>query len=138
MNEELANTANIALKGIIDSVTATKDFVLAELPEVVEQLLIWKMAESLVWCVVGVLALLAIAVNASKLIAYGKNVGWQDYTRNEEGDRQATNLKPWLYFTIIGTAIAAPIACLTVNIAWLQIWIAPKVYLLEYASELVK
>jgi hypothetical protein len=38
----------------------------------------------------------------------------------------------------IGCASGAIISAMLINIEWLQIWIAPKVWLLEYAAQLVK
>ena len=128
MNEELANTANIALKGIIDSVTATKNFVLAELPEVVEQLLMYKAFDhslGVVFCL-----LLSFAT------AYGLRFVYKKHEDNPRSD--------WYIALTFGCVFGVPAIILMVYMCFysfskvIQIWIAPKVYLLEYASELVK
>jgi len=127
MEEELQKTANEALKGIIEGVASAKEFILAELPEVVQQLLMWKAAESLIVFVICFSILLAAWVNLAFLIRY---------LRKE--DFAESIAIPWaivsLFLTILGTAIPLDI----INLDWLQIWIAPKVYLLEYAASLVK
>ena len=61
--EKLENTANEALRLIIDNAAAAKDFVLAELPDVVKQLLMWKMAEALMYIIIfGILFLSLVAL----------------------------------------------------------------------------
>ena len=44
MNEELTDKLQGALVGLIDSATSAAAFVADEIPEVLEQLLMWKMA----------------------------------------------------------------------------------------------
>ena len=125
--EELENTANEALRLIIDNAAAAKDFILAELPDVVQQLLIWKFCESLAYCVPAMLIVVAI-------IAWVRFVKkrWQEIKDNE----------PVVVFGGILSCVTIIVGLLIsiklINLTWLQIWLAPKIYVIEYASTLVK
>ena len=125
--EELENTANEALRLIIDNAAAAKDFILAELPDVVQQLLIWKFCESLACCVPAILIVVAI-------IAWVRFVKkrWQKIKENE----------PVVFFGGILSCVTIIVGLLIsiklINLTWLQIWLAPKIYVIEYASNLVK
>jgi hypothetical protein len=122
MNEELQS----ALAKIIETTIQAKDFCLEQAPDLINQLLAWKFAISLIWFVVG----LVIFSFTPILFKMAKD-GWSDIDAE------------WAEFKCIcgstGTFFI-PVAglCLVLNnLAWLQIWIAPKVYLLEYASALI-
>ena len=117
MNEELQVTLNDALVGIITDVTATKDFIVSEAPEVIEQLLTWNMCISLAFFVVW---LLVISVFVFYLVRGIRN-HW-------DGDG------------IMALMFGSVLSLLGVvgSTSWLQILIAPKLYLLEYAASLVK
>jgi len=128
MKEELENTANEALRAIIDNAAAAKDFILAELPEVVQQLLMWKMIESILSMVVSILCC---------LIAVGVNV-WQFKVVKKHWERiTSESAEPFLMFNVLQLFWILPI-CLLFSMTWLKILIAPKVYLLEYATHLVR
>jgi len=129
MNTELDQTANEALRALIDNAASAKEFILAELPEVVQQLLIWKTAESIAYCV------LSIAFALIPILA----VSWQWKNREEhlESDIVAHS-DGLIYMLNLFLIVPVVIAGAKWNLVWLQIWLAPKVYLLEYAADLVK
>ena len=116
MNENLNN----ALVELINSALVAKDFVLGELPEVINQLLLWKAVEN------GVMAVMFI-IPAFLLFKTAKY-----YWKTEKYDKEI----PTLLFGCLGLipTIGVVVSILTV----LQIWIAPKVYLIEYAAQLAK
>jgi len=132
MTEELAQKANEALIEIINGAIATKEFVIEQAPDVVEQLLMWHMTMSLVWFSLGaLLAASMIWFIAALIRACRENA--------EEG----------VIFALMdgteGGILAAPIILTPIsivvafaNLSWLQILIAPKLYLIEYAANLVK
>jgi len=99
-SEQLENTANEALRAIIDNAAAAKEFILAELPEVVQQLLMLR------------------------------------YIAKENSDDNVAI--PWGFSSVFITIFGLMVPLMSINMDWLQIYIAPKVYLLEYATSLVK
>jgi len=149
MNEELQKALAEIIIGALETAEQTKAFVLAEMPDVVQQLLAWKMAQSLI------ISVLWVGVFAGAITF----VWWKFAPRPKQKliDRLATlpengcsrdrateqfnedNTERWiacLTVTVFCTPIAVAVFC--TNLDWLQIWLAPKVYLIEYAASLVK
>ena len=120
-NDALENTANEALKGMIEASTSASSWVISELPEVVDQLLKWKFIESLAFFVIGVVLLLSavavMGVNARKECATPEFIA-----------------SSFVYVILSGIISLSIISC---NLDWLQILLAPKVYLIEYASQIL-
>ncbi len=126
-SEQLENTANEALRAIIDNAAAAKEFILAELPEVVQQLLMWKAAESIVECLIGITGIVIPLLF----------VRWQFKNRVKHLKVLSGGGEP-IYALNTLLLLPAGIGFSVINLVWLQIWIAPKVYLLEYAASLIK
>jgi len=127
MNSELQSTLNDALVSVIEGAATAKDFILAETPEVVEQLLAWHLFKYGLLMGVGVLLLLSVGIY------------WRFVVKKWEWMERNCIEVVFVVGGAVGTAFATIIAfseC--INITWLQILIAPKLYLLEYAASLVK
>lgn len=119
----MKETLNEILQRMMATVDKGIDFLSAELPEVVMQLLLWHGVYSLVWFSLG-LGVMGICARLFYKL-WGNPNDWDD-----EGH---TILMGFLgIFSIIGGIVAI---C---NLTWLKILIAPKLYLLEYAASLVK
>ena len=128
---ETANKANEVLAAILEKAMATAEktgtFLQEQAPDVVQQLLTWKLAEYAICtvvfaacCVGGVYLLCKVANSISK-----------------KGGHEDT----WEFVgALVGifTTIPAGIATVHHGLVALQIWLAPKVYLIEYAASLVK
>ena len=122
MNEQLQK----ALGELLDKSLNAVDFMVSELPEVVQQFLIWKMWESLIWFIFGIFILSAIIIVNKK--TWPKV--WK-LTCEHEAPVFLANV-----FLSVFAFLFALIECF--NITWLQILIAPTVYLIEYATSLSK
>lgn len=128
MNEELQKV----LAELIGSTIEAKAFLLAELPDVIQQLLWWHGLKSGL-SFVAAIAIAAIYARTVKWLFSGVgnknhsfykiNGGWDD------GDAIAMSL-------ILSLPSLIPFVCFW-SIDWLQILIAPKLYLIEYAAKLV-
>jgi len=121
LNEALALLINTALEGVDASV----GFLQAELPDIVQQLLTWHFVESLIYFTVGTVLL-------SILLVIDIMVG--RWVVKEEDDEV---LFMYLIPGCIGRLILYIVPLAFLNITWLQIWVAPKVWLLEYAAKLL-
>lgn len=155
MNEELQQ----ALAELITKSTAVAGDALAftqdQLPDVVQQLLVWRGVYSLVMFVAGALLLVAASLCAKAAMrkraeaiaqaeeAYRNGEAW---TRMFNGlSTTSTRYDSIMVFggapTMVMASVSAAMAIAgmtMVNLEWLQIWLAPKVYLIEYAANLVK
>ena len=142
MNEQLQQALAQVIEKATDGVQSGVSFLSAELPDVIHQLLMWKMIESLVMCIAGITLLSVMTYILIKYSGVGAKIKdsdsrWKTHqitlTHDAEGD-----IAPWIPVTITIPVLAALGCASLVNIDWLKIWIAPKVYLIEYAASLVK
>ena len=134
-----------SVAGDITNATGTAlDFLATEIPDVVQQLLVWHAIESFIWFFLGVLLL------AAPWLVY-----WRWGGRGEPAEpahsgeaRYRGTLTHSCYgrvnedalfaFILVGTTATIIGATLTmVSLDWLKILVAPKLYLLEYARVLV-
>ena len=139
MNETTPTIQNTLEKALIKSIdgiekTGTEliEALYQQAPEVVEQLLMWHGVESLIQCSVAILAL-AIPFGYYKIAIYF----YQKFEIAKEIDQSHF----WIPNILIGImAISSSLAyfIININIKWVKIWLAPKVYLLEYLTEMVK
>ena len=125
MSEELLNDA---LRGVMETVRETKDFVLEQAPEIVQQLVTYHYIYSLCCVLAGVLFILL----SVSLIGYGVFNGikcrWDD-----------KKCEKYLPFIIIGCIASVPgIATFFVNLPYfLKVSLAPKVFILEYFARMI-
>ena len=120
MNEELQKALGELLNKANNGIDAASGFLAAELPDVIQQLLMWNIWHSIIW---GVLYFLCFSVclwGSVKCIRYTM----------KEPELTVANIFP------IGGAILFSLCSIDEFSTALQIWIAPKVWLLEYASKL--
>lgn len=121
-----------SIDGIQKTGTELVEALYQQAPEVVEQLLMWHGIESLIQCVVGILCLSFIFVHykiARKVYEKNGVSEWDD------------SFYYWLVTVVSGifvSVLSFGTMVNLVNLKWLKIWLAPKVYLLEYLADLVK
>jgi len=128
MNENLQNALVEILIRAISGIDSSVAFMQAELPDVVHELLLWYGVKGILMCFIGVT--LIVAMVKVDILAFKK-------MRNS-GDFDFMDVA--FFYGAIGSIVRLvylfPIGML--NLEWLQIWIAPKIWLMEYAAELVK
>lgn len=123
MNEALAEIILSALR----TAETAQEFVLSEMPDVISQLLMWKAAESLIFCIIGLILL--VFLGSYWLMVYKRWSKWVADKKDYE-----FNAAMFGGFATLGLGI---VIANIINTTWLQILIAPKVYLIEYAAELL-
>lgn len=122
MNDELQKMISDLLSKPLSGVDKTIDFLTGEIPLYVQELLMWHGVYSFVEFVFGLCVLILIPVSCKAVHNGVKNKGWDDESYLELGFG--------LIFLVIFSVIY-------INLTWLQIWIAPRVFLVEYAAKLV-
>jgi hypothetical protein len=111
-----------ALTEILNGVLSAKDFMLAELPDVVQQLLLWKFYYHLSHVILGFLFVALVFFIRYKCSTLES---WNPRTDD-------------LFSYVVATVVSFFTILITFNLTWLQVWLAPKVYLIEYAASLAK
>jgi len=138
MNGQLESKLVELIEKTVQSLEATTSFFSAQLPEYVHQLLTW----NLIYYSLKAAAALTFTVVAAKMISQHCGKGEviesdsdsgetrkETLTHDSEGDLHAGSL------VVLVVAVVLLIVLLkTFNLVWLQILIAPKVWLLEYAN----
>ncbi|MBO5392241.1 MAG: hypothetical protein J6A65_10660 [Pseudomonas sp.] len=131
MNEQLQQALASILGKTMQGVEAGVSFLSTEIPDVIHQLLVLKMAQS----VVG--AVLLVATISAYLWSLKFATKWFKAERDKSyGSAEA----PVIIWTALGALFFfIPLFELYKRISdILQIWLAPKIYLIEYAASLAK
>lgn len=138
MNEQLQQALAAILNKTMAGVEAGVSFLSAELPDVIQQLLIWKAAQSLVISIGGLLLVVATSVFVRKQSRRIKNQDGYGYRANLVFDGSG-DVHPGIIGVIFGAAFGWGFGVAgMLDLTWLQIWLAPKIYLIEYAASLAK
>lgn len=128
MNEQANKILADLLQKASNGIDAAVSFSQAQIPDVIHQLLMWNFAESIIFSLTGVLLFLLAQYLTFRIFKYLRKEWEGDYFSDHP---EAILLSmAWLLINFI------PITLL--DLSWLKIWIAPKLYLIEYAAHLVK
>jgi hypothetical protein len=129
MNEALMNNAKELLNVIITDAIAVRDFIISETPDVIQQLLAWNMTYSLVRLAVSILIFVCFAIGLFH------HIRWIARHFNDADE----NLIISNILCVATYSIPSVIATIVFfNLTWLQIIVAPKIYLIEYAANMAK
>lgn len=134
------------LERAVAGVDAAVEFSKAEIPDVVRQLLLWHFAENLIYFVIGLALLGVAAYGLWRVFRIRPEVLRQEEDRfgdprtiykstfwfDRDGDSTGAHMLVVLAIIPIGLGLGA------MNVQWLKIWLAPKLYLLEYGASLLK
>ncbi len=126
MDKQLQQAVSSLIEKSLSAFEAGADFMAAQLPEVVQQLLLWHLALSATKAAAAVLLLVVLVVATYK--GHKWAMACKGYT------------DPWFFFTmgsVIGWSLGTIGMTAFWNLTWLQIWVAPKIFLIEYAARMV-
>lgn len=130
MNEQLQESLATLLTKTLQGIDASTAFLKAELPDVIQQILMWYAVSSGIYMALGLLILLVWVVCERYCFKYICNK-YEEYQEREDC--------LWYGYIQVGSLIRILPTYLTiklVNLEWLQILIAPKLWLIEYAAQL--
>lgn len=112
------------------------DFLVAEVPEVLEQLVMWYGVKSGLLCLIGVIGLIFTVRFIKRNSGCGKQKDDGKYRYTLTHDSYGT-VGPHCLALVASLAPFIGFYCL-LNLEWLQILIAPKVWLIQYGAELTR
>jgi hypothetical protein len=137
--EKTLQSLDASLSTLIDGTTEKGakliEFLYAQAPDVIAQLLLFHGVESAVKCFIGVLLIIG-----GPLAIYFAGKKYYNFLG---GDEKGTEEEPTFWIPTIFASLIIAIPSLIngwqmVNLTWLKIWIAPKVYLLEWIANVAK
>lgn len=124
MNKELLDQLLPIAEKAKEGVFGAVEFLEQQAPEVINELLWWKGITSFLWWAAAVVFIVVYAVCAKRL--------WEWIDKQNDTDATMVGL-------ILSAVTLIPAAIsLFVNTAWLQILIAPRLYIIEYVGKLLK
>lgn len=138
MNEELQKAIALLMDKTIQGVGTSLDFLSDEIPDYIQQLLLWYGVKSALLFLLGVVMLVLII--KLERFTYLLLVEHHTDTRYEEVkvDMKEVYFMYLFPFSIIRLPLYMFNGSLLCNTDWLYIYVAPKVWLVEYAMNLAK
>lgn len=124
MNDQLQQALGAAIGKATTAVEAGASFLAAEIPDVIRQLLLWKAISSAIYFLLS-MALIGLVVWGARFAAR-----WAAKQSGDDG--------VFAVLGIIPASVVLGIAAMLFSLDWLQILVAPKFYLVEYAAQLVR
>jgi hypothetical protein len=124
MNEQLQAAVTELINRSLVGIDKAVDFLNAEMPDVVRQLMAWHFTVSLVQFLAGATGLVFIWV------------GFKVFLVKTKGKNTIDDL---VFVTTIPSGLSIlPVVLMFTSLDWLKITIAPKIWLIEYAASLAK
>ncbi|EGT5207341.1 TPA: hypothetical protein JD203_15700 [Cronobacter sakazakii] len=149
MNEQANKILVDLLQKASNGIDAAVSFSQAQIPDVIHQLLVWNMVHSLIMTLIAIstipLVFLFVKRQCRK-VEVGK-FGNEGYSWDKGNPKYSPTMvwdsKGELSFLIApGAAVlffwVLWVIAVVTKMTWLKIWLAPKLYLIEYAASLVK
>lgn len=124
MNEQLQKALADMIGKSIAAFEHGAEFLSGQIPDVVHQLLLWYAVKNGIMAAVAVLVAIVGGIGVYKAFVWERKEGNGDYFGFAMGSG------------ISGVVVVSVVGHLW-NLQWLQIWIAPKIWLIEYAARMV-
>lgn len=121
----LKEQATLLLQKLIETAIQTGEFIKEQVPLVVQELITYHLVYAAVWCIIWATVAVLVLLGARKFIRLA----------NEEEDSEY--YIPAVLMIVFGTG-PATWASVTFLLDVVKLWLAPRVWLIEYASQLVK
>ena len=136
MNEQINEYLLKYLETLDKGITNGADFLVGEIPLYIQELLMWYAVKTGIFTLFGAVLLVIgvffiIKYSGAKKDSEGYHV--ITLTHDDRGD-----ISPHILVTTVVAVFYYLVAFSMMSLDWLQIIVAPRVWLLEYASSLVK
>ncbi len=135
MNEQLQLAVNTLIQTSLNTIDKGTTFLSNQIPEVIQQLLLWKAIDSFIEFSFGIFIIGGIFAWLIYQYKY-----WTTTVTATWGEKKIRFLSETGAFSLLNILLIIPLlygsSC--INLIWLQIWIAPKLYLIEYAKDFLK
>ncbi|KKL92957.1 hypothetical protein LCGC14_1879500 [marine sediment metagenome] len=127
MKEELLNQIKPILEMTKNGIIKAAEVIQQQAPEVVAEIYRWEFFKSLFGFIVGMLLLVLAIYGPCRFYRFLKN---EDSVT--DGDTIGISLM------VLSFSLIVPVVVLGCNLTWIKIYIAPKLFLISYLSDLIK
>jgi len=131
MNEQLQSALVLLIEKTLGGIDAASQLLISEMPDVIYQLLLWYGFKSAIMTLAAIIAI-PFYIKA-EIKAF-----------NVCNDSKGSDDAVWALFLgygCVGCVVRIPVLIFlfsSISLEWLQIWMAPKIWLLEYTANLAK
>lgn len=142
MKEELQNTLLESIDLVKEWAQKGGEFVAEQTPLVIQELLLYNFWWHLIWWTIGVIGLLALCYTFKCGLKWVKKTHEEavEFNKNIKYsyDKKSEDVTGEFMFVIIAhlTGLSIVLPMIICNFTWLKIWLAPRLYILEYVGEL--
>lgn len=113
-------------KWVAETLEQSKDFAIAQAPDVVQQFLAWKLSETCAVMAFQMMFVVAVCLVAWRFCRSVKN--------SRDMDKDDREILAWLIFLVFCVLASIPGECAMRNmLVAVQLWFTPKAYLIQYA-----
>ncbi|MGO1190292.1 hypothetical protein [Vibrio casei] len=141
MNEQLQKALSDLLGKTINGIDTTVNFMQAQLPDVIQQLLVWYVVKGLFVALFGLFLMIPLILLLVKLSKVDIAGATEDSFWVEHYGQSGNTIGIGCFASLLASSVAFVLGALFFMFNILepvQIWIAPKIWLIEYASSLAK
>lgn len=140
MNEQLQVELTKIVTNINNGTDSAWEFISAQTPDVVRQLLLWHGIKSLIAFCLAIVFMIAGFIITARLFKYSRKLSVKSKERYKNSKYDLYNPTPFfvMWFVPLIICIFATLLAIFENLTWLKIWLAPKIWLLEYIISMVK
>ena len=135
MNEQLQLAVSTLIQTSLNAIDKGTAFLSNQIPEVIQQLLLWKAVASFIEFSSGIFIIGGIFAWLIYQYKY-----WTTTVTTTWGTKKIRLYAEAGPFSLLNIFLIIPLlyGSSRINLIWLQIWIAPKLYLIEYAKDFLK
>lgn len=112
------------------------DWLYEQAPDVIQQFLLWHGIESLIRLAIALILIIGGPILTWKLAKWW--IAKVNAFDMQDCDRVPLHILPTIFGAVIITLVTQINGWGLMNFTWLKIWLAPKVFLLEYVATMVK
>lgn len=141
MQEEAQKVLVELLQKANAGIDSAVSFSQAQIPDVIHELLVWNSVSSIYMQTLGLLIFVAaFSIGKAILTRYAKaKVGDDNWVLDHCYEyAKCISFPAFISIALCGAAVVVGILMVAANFDWLKIWLAPKLYLIEYAAYLIK
>ena len=142
MNEQLQAQFIQIIQSVSESAASAKNFVLAELPDVAQQVINWYLFKSVFENIIALICITFAIYLLTKLfqvpVSKSKANKFQLFCYAFTRDGETKELMPTVLIPVVAIIICIVISIYNFNLDCFKILIAPKLWLIEYTTHILR